>query len=222
MTIAPPIAVVGGTGPQGKGLAFRFALAGHNVTIGSRDAERGREVAAELGALLPDSVTVSGTSNAQAVAGASIVVVAVPFDGQASTLAALPDIRDKTVISCANPLAFGPDGPRPRAVDEGSAAEQVAAVTGASKVAASFHHVSASHLITTRSDAEVNNQTILVAGDDAEAVSTTLTLADAVSTLGGLHVGPLAYSRELEAFTAVLISINKRHKAHAGVRISGL
>ncbi|MEX2324397.1 MAG: NADPH-dependent F420 reductase [Nitriliruptoraceae bacterium] len=222
MTIASPIAIVGGTGPQGKGLAFRFALHHHDVTIGSRDPERAQQIAAELTAQLPQGSAVRGAVNAQAVEQAAVVVVAVPFDGQASTLADLPDISDKIVISCANPLTFGPSGPRPLAVAEGSAAEQVAAVTGARKVAASFHHVSASHLITTRSDAEVNNQTVLVAGDDNDAVDTTLALANAVSTIGGLHVGPLAYARELEAFTAVLIAINRRHKAHSGVRISGL
>ena len=135
---ATVLAVLGGTGEQGRGLARRFALAGHPVVLGSRSAERAEQAAADL----PDGVT--GAGNADAAAKAEIVIVAVPWEGHRELLVELaPQLAGKVVIDCVNPLGFDKQGAFALPVDEGSAAQQAAAVLPDSRVVAAFHHVSA-------------------------------------------------------------------------------
>ena len=144
------IGILGGTGDQGKGLARRFAMAGHRVTIGSRKAERAREAAEELGAGLP----VSGAENAAAAGESDIVIIAVPWEGHRATLESLrAELDGKIVVDCVNPLGFEKGkGAYALDVEEGSAAEQAAAVLTGSRVVAAFHHVSAELLLDPEVD----------------------------------------------------------------------
>lgn len=213
------IAVIGGTGPLGKGLAFRFAAAGHPVVLGSRDPGRAQAAAGELSARLPRAADITGTVNAKAPENAGLVVLAVPYDGLAELVTELREpLAGKIVVSCVNPLGFDKRGAFGLAVEQGSAAEQIAALLPESRVVGAFHHLPALHLLRD----ELVDQDVLVCGDDADARAAVMELARTVTGRAGIDVGPLRMARQLEPFTAVLISINRRYKAHSGVRISGL
>ncbi|GAB3205484.1 NADPH-dependent F420 reductase [Marinactinospora thermotolerans] len=209
------VAVLGGTGDQGRGLARRFALAGHEVILGSRSAERARSAAEELGAGLP----VRGLDNAAAAEQGDIVIVAVPWEGHRDLLASLADrLAGKIVVDCVNPLGFDKKGAYALPVEEGSAAQQAAAVLPDSRVVAAFHHVSAVVLLDPEV-AEVDLD-VLVLGDDREATDTVRALAARIPGVRGIYGGRLRNAHQVEAFTANLISINRRYKAHAGVRVT--
>jgi NADPH-dependent F420 reductase len=207
------VAVLGGTGEQGRGLARRLALAGHDVVLGSRDAARA--VAAAEG--LPASV--SGTGNAAAATAGDVVIVAVPWEGHRELLAALTDeLAGKIVVDCVNPLGFDKAGAFPLAVEEGSAAEQAAAVLPDSTVVAAFHHVSAVLLLDEAVDSVETD--VLVLGDDRAATDVVQALAGRISGMRGIYAGRLRNAHQVEALTANLISINRRYKAHAGLRVT--
>ena len=218
------IAVIGGTGPQGKGLGYRFARHGHSVVIGSRAAEKAVPVATEVAQRLAGATgagEVTGAANADACADADVVLLAVPYDGHDELVATLP--RDgKVVISCVNPHAFDKQGPHGRVIDagEGSAAESAQRIAPGASVVGAFHHVSA---VTLWGDHDyLDDEDGLVCGDSAEAKAVAIELARCVTSRDGIDAGALRLARQLEPLTAVLISINKRYKAHSGVRISGL
>jgi 8-hydroxy-5-deazaflavin:NADPH oxidoreductase len=207
------LAVLGGTGEQGRGLARRFGLAGHEVILGSRSAER----AAEAAQGLPDTVT--GAANADAAARADVVVVAVPWDGHKELLTDLaPVLAGKVVIDCVNPLGFDKQGAYALAVEEGSAAEQAAAVLPDSRVVGAFHHVSAVLLLDEAVDAIETD--ILVLGDDREATDLVEALVARIPGMRGVFAGRLRNAHQVEALTANLISVNRRYKAHAGLRVT--
>ncbi|WP_424537124.1 NADPH-dependent F420 reductase [Sphaerisporangium viridialbum] len=209
------IGILGGTGDQGKGLARRFALAGHSVVIGSRSATRAQEAADSLGPGLP----VRGAENSGAASEADIVIVAVPWDGHKSLLESLrSELDGKIVVDCVNPLGFDKQGAFALDVEEGSAAQQAAAVLPGSRVVAAFHHVSAVLLLDPEV-AEVDLD-VLVLGDDREATDTVQALASRIPGVRGVYGGRLRNAHQIEAFTANLISINRRYKAHAGLRIT--
>jgi NADPH-dependent F420 reductase len=211
------IGILGGTGDQGKGLARRFALAGHSVIIGSRSAERARQAAESLG----DGLRARGEENPVAAREADIVIVAVPWDGHRTTLESLRDeLTGKIVIDCVNPLGFDKQGAYPLPVEEGSAAQQAAAVLTGSTVVAAFHHVSAVVLLDPEVD-EVELD-VLVLGDDRTATGTVQALAARIAGVRGVYGGRLRNAHQVEAFTANLISVNRRYKTHAGVRVTGL
>lgn len=218
------IAVIGGTGPQGKGLGYRFARHGHSVVLGSRAAEKAVPVAAEVAERLAGvegAGEVTGASNADACAGADVVLLAIPYDGHDDLVATLP-LDDTIVVSCVNPLAFDKQGPSGRVVDagEGSAAESAQRIAPGSRVVGAFHHVSA---VTLWGEADfLDEEDILVVGDDTDAKQVVMELARSVTGRDGVDAGKLRLARQLEPLTAVLISINKRYKTHSGVRISGL
>jgi NADPH-dependent F420 reductase len=214
------IAVIGGTGPQGRGLAYRFARHGHRVVLGSRSAERATETAGEITARLPDAA-VSGATNAAAAAGADVVLLAVPYDGHDDLVAALAEeLAGKVVISCVNPLGFDKQGPYGLDVPGGSAAETAAALVPEARLVGAFHHVSA---VTLWGDQEyVDHEDVLVCGDDAEAKAVAVELARSVTSYDGVDAGRLRIARQLEPWTAVLISINKRYKTRSGTSISGI
>ena len=165
------IAVIGGTGPQGKGLGYRFARHGHTVVLGSRAAEKAVPVAAEVTeklAGLEGAGEVLGAANADACADADVVLLAVPYDGHDELVATLP-LDGKIVISCVNPLAFDKRGAHGLVVDagEGSAAESAQRIAPGSTVVGAFHHVSA---VTLFGDADyLDHEDVLVCGDDLEA-----------------------------------------------------
>jgi NADPH-dependent F420 reductase len=210
------IGILGGTGDQGRGLARRFALAGHRVIIGSRAAERAAAAAAMAGGL-----RVEGMANDAAARLADIVIVAVPWDGHGELLAALAgDLAGKIVIDCVNPLGFDARGCYALPVAEGSAAEQAAAVLPDSRVVGAFHHVSAVLLL----DPEVAelDLDVLVLGDDRQATDLVQALAGRIPGMRGVYAGRLRSCGQVEALTANLVSVNRRYKAHAGLRITDI
>lgn len=214
------IAVVGGTGAQGKGLAYRFARAGHTLVIGSRSAERAQGAAEEILARVPGA-DVSGATNEDALAGAEIALLAVPYAGHDELVASLADaLADKIVISCVNPLGFDKRGPYGLAVEGGSSAEVLASLVPTARVVGSFHHVSAVSLWGLAD--LLDHEDILVCGDDAEAKEIVVDLAATVTGRPGIDAGALRLARQLEPWTAVLISINKRYKVQSGVLIAGV
>ncbi|MCW2850547.1 MAG: hypothetical protein JWM84_211 [Nocardioides sp.] len=218
------IAVIGGTGPQGKGLGYRFARHGHTVVLGSRAAEKAVPVADEVTARLAGvegAGEVTGAANADACADADVVLLAVPYDGHDELVATLP-LEGKVVISCVNPLAFDKQGPYGRIIDDGagSAAESAQLIAPEATVVGAFHHVSA---VTLWGEADyLDDEDVLVCGDTTDGKAVAIELARSVTGRDGIDAGKLRLARQLEPLTAVLISINKRYKAHSGVRISGL
>jgi NADPH-dependent F420 reductase len=209
------IGILGGTGDQGRGLARRFALAGNPVIIGSRSAERAATAAQALGSELG----VRGMANADAAESADVVIVAVPWDGHGALLASLAaPLAGKIVIDCVNPLGFDERGCYPLAVAEGSAAQQAAAVLPDSVVVGAFHHVSAV-LLLDRAVGAVDLD-VLVLGDDRQATDLVQALAARIPGVRGVYAGRLRNCGQVEAFTANLVSINRRYKAHAGLRVT--
>lgn len=211
------IAVIGGTGPQGRGLARRFAAAGLPVVIGSRSVKRAEATAAELAKVTSGAVT--GAANADAAARGDIVIVAVPWDGHKELLVDLaPVLEGKIVVDCVNPMGFDKQGAYPLRVDEGSAAQQAAATLPASRVVAAFHHVSA--VLLEDPEVEKMDTDVMVLGDDREAVDLVQELAGTIPGMRGIYAGRLRNAHQVEALTCNLISVNRRYKAHAGVRIT--
>jgi NADPH-dependent F420 reductase len=212
------IALIGGTGPEGRGLALRFALAGHRVVIGSRQAERGAETARELRAGLP-SGDLTGTSNELALANADIAVVVVPYEAHRPTLEALRErLAGKIVVDAVVPVRFE-RGPRPVEVAEGSATEEAAALLPDSTVVGAFHNLAAEVLLNPEASVDAD---ILLTGNDAEAKETISILAGQIRGARPLDAGPLRFSRFVEGLTILLIGLNGRYKAHSSIRISGL
>ncbi|MGH3664238.1 MAG: NADPH-dependent F420 reductase, partial [Micromonosporaceae bacterium] len=183
------LAILGGTGDQGRGLAYRFARAGLRVLIGSRDAARGVATASEL-LELPgaDAGHVTGGANATVSAAADLVIAAVPYGGHAATLEEVrTELTGKIVVDCVNPLGFDKQGPYPLQVPEGSAAQQAAALLPQSRVVAAFHHISAV-LLADPEVPEIDTD-VLVLGDDREAVDTVIALAGRVPRMRGIYAG---------------------------------
>jgi NADPH-dependent F420 reductase len=212
------VGVLGGTGPQGKGLAIRWAQAGMKVVIGSRSADRAGSAATEI-ADTAGTDSVSGAANPDCAQQADIVLVAVPYDGHADLLSSLrSELAGTIVVDCVNPLGFDKRGPYALDVPEGSAAQQAAGLLGDSRVTAAFHHVSAVHL----ADLTVSTMDtdVLVLGDDREATDTVRALAEVIPGFRGIYGGRLRNAHQVEGLTANLIAVNRRYKAHAGLRIT--
>ena len=207
------VSVLGGTGEQGRGLAQRLARAGQSVMIGSRSADRAQSIAAEIGS------GVAGGSNEDAARFGDIVIVAVPWDGHRELLESLAyDLAGKIVVDCVNPLGFDKQGAFALSVDEGSAAQQAASVLPDSSVVAAFNHISAVLLLDDNvSSIETD---VLVLGDDRDATDAVQALAGRIDGIRGIYGGRLRNAGQVEAFTANLISINRRYKVHAGVRVT--
>ncbi len=211
------IAVLGGTGPQGRGLARRFAAAGLSVVLGSRAADKAEAAAAELSDAL--GIAVSGASNADAAAAGDVVLVVVPWEGHRELLESLRDVlAGKVVVDCVNPLGFDKQGPFALQVEEGSATQQAARILTGSRVVGAFHNVSA--VLLGDPDVERVETDVLVLGDDREATTLVQGLADAVPGMRGVYGGRLRNAHQVEAFTANLIAINRRYKCHAGLRVT--
>jgi NADPH-dependent F420 reductase len=221
------VAVIGGTGPQGKGLGYRFARHGHDIVLGSRAAEKAEAVAAEVSerlASVAGAGTARGAANADAIAAADVVLLAVPYDGHDELVAALAAdgaLDGKTVISCVNPLAFDKRGAHGRVIDggEGSAAESAARIAPEATVVGAFHNVAAPALW---GEDEFLDEDVIVVGDSVEGKQVAIDLAASVTGRPGVDGGKLRLARVLEPFTAVLISINRKYKTHSGIRVTGL
>ena len=215
------VGILGGTGDQGRGLAYRFARAGHRVVVGSRSAERGVEAAAAIAAMPLVRGEVTGAANADAAAAADVVIVAVPWEGHGETVASLRQpLVGKVVVDCVNPLGFDAKGPYALRVPEGSAAEQSQSLLPESRVCAAFHHVSASLLLDPAVDSI--DLDVLVLGEDREATTLVQALAERITGVRGVYGGRLRNAGQVEAFTANLIAVNRRYKTHAGIRVTGL
>ena len=213
------VAILGGTGPQGRGLARRFASAGIRVVIGSRTTEKAVAIATELAAATGGSVT--GAANAGAAAAGDIVLVAVPWDGHAQLLKELaPALAGKVVVDCVNPLGFDKQGAYALHVEEGSAAQQAASILAESTVVGAFHNVSA--VLLEDPTVERLDTDVLVLGDDREATDLVQELAAAIPGVRGVYGGRLRNAHQVEAFTANLISINRRYKAHSGLKVTDI
>ena len=207
------VGVLGGTGEQGRGLAYRWAQAGQRVIIGSRDEQRAQAVAADLGA------TVEGATNVVCAARADVVVAAVPWAGHEALLTELRTaLAGKIIVDCVNPLGFDKQGAFALAVAQGSAAQQAAELLPDSTVVAAFHHISAVLLLDD--SVPTLDTDVLVLGDQRDATDTVQALANRIPGLRGIYGGRLRNAAQVEAFTANLISINRRYKAHGGVRIT--
>lgn len=220
---AKSIGIVGGTGPQGKGLAYRFAKAGHAVTLGSRDAGRSKAAMEALAPRLPSTARIASTDNQAAAARSEVVVIAIPYepDGYRSSLLDLKEsLVDKIVVTCANPLGFDKRGPYGLSMPEGSAAELTAELLPESDVVAAFHHLSAVRLLGE--DDWLHDEDVLVCGDNTEHKLAVQELAATITGDLGIDAGTLRMARYLEPLTAVLISINKKYKTHSGVKVSGI
>jgi NADPH-dependent F420 reductase len=202
------VAVVGGTGDFGLALARQLAGAGHEVVVGSRDAARAAEKAAEVGA--------TGAANDDAVRGVAVVVHAVKAEAALETAASLADaIGDTPVLSVASELRFSKEGVFP-GEDARSIAERTQDALRA-PVVAGLHSLAAASLAHGKAEGDA-----LVCGDDGDAKALVLELAGAVVTGRALDAGPLASARALEGMTAVIVNLNKRYRAHAGVQVTGL
>jgi 8-hydroxy-5-deazaflavin:NADPH oxidoreductase len=203
------VAIVGGTGSFGRALTKRLVELGHEVVIGSRDEERARELAVVYGA--------EGKANSEAVQGVDLVVLATKSGAALDTARDLAEAIGETPVLCvASDLHFGPDGVLPATLGR-SLAEEVADVLSA-PVAAGLQSLAAVHL--THRDPP--DQDALICGDDKGAKRIALELSDRLVAGRALDAGPLANARALEGMTAVIVNVNKRYRAHAGIRITGL
>jgi len=202
------IAVVGGTGDFGLALAQRLVDAGEDVVIGSRDAERAAAKATEVGA--------RGAANDDAVRGVELVVLAVKADAALATAESLAaSIGDTPVLSVASELRFTKAGVYPGEEPRSIAERTQELLSG--PVVAGLHSLAAASLSEGRAEGDA-----LVCGDDADAKQLALAIASAIVTGRALDAGPLASARALEGLTAVIVNLNKRYRAHAGVQVTGL
>jgi NADPH-dependent F420 reductase len=220
------VGILGGTGDQGRGLARRLALAGNEVIIGSRDAGRAQAAAAGLmGAGMSPAGTrsprVTGAANHAAARAADVVIAAMPWEGHVALLAQLAEpLAGKVLIDCVNPIGFDERGAYPVAVAEGSAAQQAAALLPRSRVVGAFHHVSAVLLLDP--GVQEINLDVLVLGDDRAATDLVQALAERIPGVRGVYGGRLRNCGQVEALTANLVAINRRYKAHSGLRITDI
>jgi NADPH-dependent F420 reductase len=217
------IAIIGGTGPAGTGLALRWARAGESLVIGSRDATRAGQAAQTIRSRVGANAPVSGMENSAACASSDRLVLTVPFEGQAALLKQLKSaIRPASILIDATvPLAASIGGrpSRTLGVWQGSAAQQTAELVpkGVSVVAA-FHNVSAEVL---NSDDDVDCD-VIVCSDDPNATQVAMELAAKIPRVRAIDGGKLENARLVEQITALLIGLNIRHKGHGGIRITGL
>ena len=220
---SPAVPIIGGTGALGFGLALRLAREGVPVVIGSRRLESAEEAAEKLRAKLPDA-DVAGLPNAEAARRGPIVILSVPFRAQSENLTNLKEVLqpDQILVDATVPLAAAVSGKATRllGVPQGSAAEQAAEmVPEGVRVLSAFHSVSAAKLGDLEHELD---EDVLIAGDDRPAKRMLAELVHQIPGLRPVDCGKLELARMIEALTPLLISVNVRHKAHAGVKLTGL
>jgi NADPH-dependent F420 reductase len=218
-----PIAIIGGTGPAGMGLGLRWARAGETIIIGSRDPQRAQQAAVAIQRRIGGAANVSGMENSEACAAADILMLTVPFEGQAALLKRLkPAMTDGSILIDATvPLAAGIGGRASRTLGvwQGSAAQQAAELVPEEvSVVAAFHNVSA-ELLGGDSPLDCD---VIVCSNDPDAAQLTRDLVTKIPGLRPIDGGRLENARIVEQITALLIALNMRHKGHAGIRITGL
>ena len=213
------IGFIGGTGPEGKGLALRFAMAGERVAIGSRDAQRAQDAAHEVGELQV-GLSVTGGLNEQVADESDIVFIAVPYSGHRPTLESLGNRLDgKLVVDVVAPMRFSRGVASAVEVEEGSAAQQAQILLPNSKVVGAFHNLSAEDLM--RPNVAIVSD-VIVCADDKEAKIRVMELAESIEAVRAVDGGGLQNSRYVEELTALLININRIYKAHSTIKIVGI
>ncbi len=211
------VGILGGTGPAGRGVAVRLASSGYAVVIGSRDAERAKSIARDV--VPRGEGTVDGGTNEEAAA-CDIVVVSTPWDSAVATVSALrKELAGKTVVSMVNALAREGREMVPIYPPRGSMAAQIAYALPSSTVVGAFHHLPAAQMEDLDSGLEAD---VIVFSDDDDARRQVAAIVDAMPGLRAVIAGSMSLASAIEAFTAVCISINIRHKAHSYVKMAGL
>lgn len=217
------IGILGGTGPEGRGLAVRFAVAGHNVAIGSRDEDRAAQVAGEVSASIGDPGArdrISGTSNVEAAHSGEVVIVAVPYAGMEDTLQlAKRYLSNKVCLSVISPIEVVGGTARLLEISAGSAAEEAERIIPDANWVAGFHTVPAHDLMRPTAPMQTD---CLLCSDDGDALATVSELVEDIPGLRPVNCGRLENSRYLEGMTALLINTNRIHKAHGSIRIEGI
>ena len=214
------LAIIGGTGPQGRGLALRFATAGYAVVVGSRERAKAQGVVDAMQAAHP-GLDVRGDDNAAAVADADAVVLALAPEGLAATIDALRErLAGRLVIDVVVPLALR-DGLAEHAppAGAGSAGELAQAMLPHSRVVGAFKTIPASHLLALERPLEGD---VFVCGDDAAARADVAALVARVRNLRAVDAGPMRNARAIEGITALLVNLNRAHRAHTSIRVLGL
>lgn len=216
------IGFIGGTGPEGRGLALRFAMAGRDVFIGSRGMERGQQIAEELGTIIPSIASkIKGGDNKQACEAGDMILITTPFEGQKDTLEALTtELKGKIVVNVIAPLKFEKGkGAMPESVPEGSAAEQAQTILVDSIVVGAFQNASAEELLDPEKSADCD---VIVCADDQDAKKQVMELAETIKGMRGVDGGKLFNAKVVESITALIININRVYKAHASIKITGI
>ena len=213
------IGFIGGTGPEGRGLALRFALSGEEVLIGSRDAARARAAADSVREIAPD-ISIDGGLNADVAARSDMVVIAVPYSAQKPTLESLTEeLRGKLIVNVVAPLAFSKGVASAVRVEAGSAALEAREIVPDATHTAAFHNVSAQELLIPDRSLDTD---IVVFGDDADAKRKVMDLAETIKGARGVDGGGLENARYCEDLTALLLNINRIYKAHSMIKIVGI
>jgi NADPH-dependent F420 reductase len=213
------VGFIGGTGPEGRGLALRFALAGLTVMIGSRDEERANAAVAKIADMAPPG-SVTGGLNELVAAEMDTVFIALPYTGQRPMLASLaPTLAGKLVVTVVAPISFEGGVAAAVRVPEGSAALQAAALLPNATVASAFHNVAARDLL--RPEASVDSD-VFVFSDDPQATADVADMTRLIPGARAIDGGGLVNARYAEDLTALLMNINRIHKAHTSIRITGM
>lgn len=214
------LAFLGGTGPEGKGLALRLAMAGESVIIGSRDAGRAQEAADELLSLAPGA-NIAGAVNSEAASQCDVVFLTMPYNGMSPTIAGVGDALDgKTLVTVIAPMRFERGvGAIAEDVDAGSAAQEAQIVAPNSRVVAAFQNVSAEELLKP---GVTLDEDVVICGDDAASKTTVVGLTRKIPNLRPVDAGALFNARYVEQITSLLVNINRIHRVHSGVRITGV
>ena len=210
---------IGGTGPEGRGLALRFALAGEKVLIGSRNEERARQAAESVLELAPPG-SVRGAINSDVAKEADIVFIAVPYTAQRDTLNDLKEqLSGKLVINLIAPIEFNKGRASAIIVEEGSAALESQAILAESTIVAAFQNVSAEDLLVPEKSIDSD---VIVCADDAEAKERVMKMVEMIKGARAVNGGGLANARYVENLTALLVTINRIYKAHSSIKITGI
>ena len=210
---------IGGTGPEGRGLALRFALAGEKVLIGSRNEERAKQAAESVLELAPPD-SVRGAINSEVAQEADIVFIAVPYTAQRDTLQALKEqLSGKLVVNLIAPMEFNKGRASAIIVEEGSAALESQAILAESTIVAAFQNVSAEDLLVPEKSIDSD---VIVCADDAEAKERVMKMVKMIKGARAVNGGGLANARYVENLTALLVTINRIYKAHSSIKITGI
>ena len=209
------VGIIGGTGPQGSGIGYRFAQAGFQVILGSRNKERAFDVANNLGN------GISGASNQVCAEKADILVIAIPWESHNEILEELmPALNKKIIINCVNPMGFDKEGAFSIPTKHGSACQEAQNILKESWVVSAFNHVSAD-LLLDMNLVEIEMD-VLVVGDHKDSTNLVQNLINELPGMRGIYAGKMRNAGQIEAFTANLISVNRRYKTHSGIRIVGI